>query len=181
MSSANNMVFGNDISVVDSTQVYPLGTERLVLASQSGTGSDQVWRYVKNNTASAFSQGQVVMADTATLSAGTGALATQDVPKLRVLGVAQTYTTAGSSATTLGAGAYGWVLAHGYGSVKSAAAGVAADSTIAVSATAGSVYASPAPGSATAAQTNALAVIGYAHTAISGAGTGVGTAWIDCR
>lgn len=180
MSSANNQVFGNDVTVVDATQVYPLGTERLVLASQSGTGSDQVWRYVKNNTAAAFTQGQVVMADAATLSGGTGALATQDVPKLRVIGVAQTYTTAGSTATTLGAGAYGWVLAHGYGSVLTAAAGVAADSTIAVSATAGSVYASPAPGSATAAQANALAVIGYNHAATAAAAV-VTTAWIDCR
>lgn len=180
MASANNMVFGNDVSVVDTTQVYPLGTERLVLASQSGTGSDQVWRYVWNNTANPFTQGQVVMATAATLSAGNGALATQDVPKVRVLGVAQTYTTAGSSATTLGAGAYGWVLAHGYGSVLTAAAGVAADSTIAVSATAGSVYASPAPGSATAAQANALAVIGYNHVATAAAAV-VTTAWIDCR
>jgi hypothetical protein len=117
------------------------------------------------------------MATAATLSAGNGALATQDVPKLRVLGVAQTY------ATTLGtftAGKYGWVLAHGYGSVLTAAAGVAADSTIAVSATAGSVYASPAPGSATAAQTNALAVIGYNHVATAAAAV-VTTAWIDCR
>jgi hypothetical protein len=180
MSSANNMVFGNDVTVVDATQVYPLGTERLVLASQSGTGSDQVWRYVLNNTGSAFTQGQVVMATVATQSAGSGVLATQDVPKLRVLGVAQTYTTAGSALTTFGAGAYGWVLAHGYGSVLTAAAGVAADSTIAVSATAGSVYASPAPGSAAAAQANALAVIGYNHVATAAAAV-VTTAWIDCR
>jgi hypothetical protein len=177
MSSANNQVFGNDVTVLDDTAVYALGTERLVLASQSGTGSDQVWRYVLNNTASALTQGQVVMATAATQSGGNGALATQDVPKLRVLGVAQTY------ATTLGtftAGKYGWVLAHGYGSVLTAAAGVAADSTIAVSATAGSVYASPAPGSATAAQTNALAVIGYNHVATAAAAV-VTTAWIDCR
>jgi hypothetical protein len=177
MSSANNQVFGNDVTVLDDTAVYALGTERLVLASQSGTGSDQVWRYVLNNTASALTQGQVVMATAATQSGGNGALATQDVPKLRVLGVAQTY------ATTLGtftAGKYGWVLAHGYGSVLTAAAGVAADSTIAVSATAGSVYASPAPGSATAAQTNALAVIGYNHVATAASAV-VTTAWIDCR
>jgi hypothetical protein len=177
MSSANNQVFGNDVNVLDDSAVYPLGTERLVLGSQSGTGSDQVWRYVLNNTGSAFTRGQVVMAAAATQSGGTGILATQDAPKLRVLGMAQTY------ATTLGtftAGKYGWVLAHGYGSVLTAAAGVAADSTIAVSATAGSVYASAAPGSATAAQTNALAVIGYNHVATAAAAV-VTTAWIDCR
>ncbi len=178
MSSANNQVFGNDVNVLDDSAVYPLGTERLVLGSQSGTGSDQVWRYVLNSTGSAFARGQVVMAAAATQSGGTGALATQDAPKLRVLGVAQTY------ATTLGtftAGKYGWVLAHGYGSVLTAAAGLpSADVTIAVSATAGSVYASAAPGSATAAQTNALAVIGYNHVATAAAAV-VTTAWIDCR
>jgi hypothetical protein len=177
MSLANNQVFGNDVNVLDDSAVYPLGTERLVLGSQSGTGSDQIWRYVLNNTASAYTQGQVVMAAAATQSGGTSVLATQDVPKLRVLGVAQTY------ATTLGtftAGKYGWVLMQGYGSALTAAAGVAADSTIAVSATAGSVYASPAPGSATAAQTNALAVIGYNHVATAASAV-VATMWIDCR
>lgn len=170
MSSANNQVFGNDISVLDDTAVYSLGTERLVLASQSGTGSDQVWRYVFNSTANPFAKGEVVMAKAATLSAGTGDLAAQDTPKVAVLGVAQTY------ATTLGtftAGKYGWVLAHGYGTVLSAAAGVAADKTISVSATAGSVYASPA------SVVGAIGVIGYNHVAIVGAVTG--TAWIDCR
>lgn len=173
MSSANNQVFGNDVNVLDDSAVYPLGTERLVLGSQSGTGSDQVWRYVLNSTGLAFARGQVVMAAAATLSAGTGALATQDAPKDRVLGVAQTYTTAGSALTTFGAGKYGWVLAHGYGTVLSAAAGVIADTPIGVSATAGSVYASPV----TAA--GAIGVIGYNHVAIVGAVTG--TAWIDCR
>jgi hypothetical protein len=171
MSSANNQVFGNDVNVLDDSAVYPLGTERLVLGSQSGTGSDQVWRYVLNSTGSAFARGQVVMAAAATQSGGTGALATQDAPKLRVLGVAQTY------ATTLGtftAGKYGWVLAHGYGSVLTAAAGVAADSTIGVSATAGSVYASPA------SVAGAIGVIGYNHVATAAAAV-VTTAWIDCR
>lgn len=180
MSSANNQVFGNDVSVIDDSPVYALGTERLVLASQSGTGSDQVWRYVKNDTASAFTLGQVVMAKASTLSAGTGDLAAQNTPKVAVLGVAQSYTTAGSALTTFGAGKYGWILAHGYGTVLSAAAGVAANLTFAVSATAGSVYATAAvPADATAAQVNALAVIGYNHVAIVGATTG--TAWIDCR
>ena len=174
MSSANNQVFGNDVSVIDDSPVYPLGTERLVLGSQSGTGSDQVWRYIKNNTGAAFTQGQVVMAAATTTSAGTGALATQDAPKLRVLGVAQTYTTAGSALTTFGAGKWGWVLAHGYGSVLTAAAGVAADSTIGVSATAGSVYASPA------SVAGAIGVIGYNHVATAAAAV-VTTAWIDCR
>lgn len=178
MASSNNMVFGNDINVLDATQVYPLGTERLVLGSQSGTGSDQVWRYVLNSTANAFAVGQVVMAKASTLSAGTGDLAAQNTPKTAVLGVAQTYN---STLGTFTAGTYGWVLAHGYGSVLTAAAGVAANLTFAVSATAGSVYATAAvPADATAAQVNALAVIGYNHVA-TGAVAVVTTAWIDCR
>lgn len=178
MSLANNQVFGNDVNVLDDSAVYPLGTERLVLGSQSGTGSDQVWRYVYNSTASAYTQGQVVMAAGTTQSGGTSVLATQDAPKLRVLGVAQTYAT---TAGTFTAGKYGWVLMQGYGSVYTAAAGVAADSTIAVSATAGAVYATPAaPGTPTAAQTNALAVIGYNHVATAAAAV-VTTAWIDVR
>ena len=177
MASSNNQVFGNDVNVLDTVQVYPLGTERLVLGSQSGTGSDQVWRYVFNSTANPFAVGQVVMAKASTLSAGTGDLAAQNTPKTAVLGVAQTYN---STLGTFTAGTYGWVLAHGYGTVLSAAAGVAANLTFAVSATAGSVYATAAvPADATAAQVNALAVIGYNHVAIVGAVTG--TAWIDCR
>lgn len=172
MSSANNQVFGNDVTVIDDTAVYPLGTERLVLGSQTGVG-DQVWRYVLNNSALAYTQGQVVMAAATTTSGGTSILATQDAPKDRILGVAQTYTTAGSALTTFGAGKYGWVLAHGYGSVLSAAAGVAADVTIGVSATAGAIYASPA------SVAGAIGAMGYNHVAI-GAGL-VGTAWIDCR
>ncbi len=174
MSSANNQVFGNDVTVVDATQVYPLGTERLVLASQSGTGSDQVWRYVKNNTAAAFALGEVVMADATTTSGGTAILATQDAPKDRILGVAQSYTTAGSALTTLGAGAYGWVLAHGYGTVKAAAAGaVSNDTPISVGATAGAVYDSPN------SVVGAKGVCGYCHVTILAGATG--TAWIDCR
>jgi len=75
MSSANNQVFGNDVSVIDSTQVYPLGTERLVLGSQTGKG-DQVWRYVYNSTAAAFTEGQVVTA----ILAGEGILICTEAP-----------------------------------------------------------------------------------------------------
>lgn len=48
MSFANNQVFGDDVTAVYSTEVYPLGTERLVLGSQTGVG-DQVWVFVKTD------------------------------------------------------------------------------------------------------------------------------------
>lgn len=50
MSSANNMVFGDDITKTYTSAVYPLGTERLVLGSQTGVG-DQVYVFVKNEEA----------------------------------------------------------------------------------------------------------------------------------
>ena len=65
MSYSNNQVFGNDVNVLDSTQLYPLGTTRTVLGSQSNKG-DQVWRYVRNAGAAAWTEGQVVLAVAAT-------------------------------------------------------------------------------------------------------------------
>jgi hypothetical protein len=180
MSSANNQVFGNDVTVIDSTQVYPLGTERLVLGSQTGKG-DQVWRYVYNSTAAAFTEGQVVTAVTNTaqnIGNGTLAPATNSVPKLRVLGVAQTYTTAGSSATTFGAGAYGWVLVKGEGSIRvdATVGGLTADTPFVTSSGAqGSV--SPVSSPITAPE--AAGIIGVSHVAI--AASTVGSAYIDCR
>lgn len=179
MSSANNQVFGNDVNVIDSTQVYPLGTERLVLGSQSGKG-DQVWRYVQNTTAAAWTEGQVVTAVTntaANLGVGTLAPATNSVPMLRVLGVAQTYVTAGSALTTFGAGAFGFILVKGEGSIRVDSAGnLNADTPFVTSATvAGSVV--PVSGPITAPE--AAGIIGVSHVQILA--SAVGSAYIDCR
>ncbi len=179
MSFANNQVFGNDVSVIDATQVYPLGTERLVLGSQTGKG-DQVWRYVQNTTANPWTEGQVVTAVTntaANLGVGTLAPLTNSVPTLRVLGVAQTYTTAGSSATTFGAGAYGWVLVKGEGSIRvDSTAAVNADTPFVTSATdAGSVVAVAGP----ITGPNAAGIIGVTHVQILT--SAVGSAYITCR
>ncbi len=179
MAYANNQVFGNDVNVIDSTQVYPLGTTRTVLGSQSGKG-DQVWRYVQNTTASAFTEGQVVTAVVNTaqnIGSGTLAPATNSVPRLRVLGVAQTYTTAGSSLTTFGAGAYGWVLVQGEGSIRVDSAGnLNADTPFVTSATvAGSVV--PVSGPITAPE--AAGIIGVSHVQILA--SAVGSAYITCR
>jgi hypothetical protein len=179
MAYGNNQVFGNDVNVVDSTQVYPLGTTRVVLGSQSGKG-DQVWRYVQNTTGSAFTEGQVVTAVTNTaqnLGTGTLAPATNSVPRLRVLGVAQTYTTANSSLTTFGAGAFGFILVVGEGSIRVDSAGnLAADALFVTSATvAGSVV--PVSGPITAPE--AAGAIGVSHVQILA--SAVGSAYIDCR
>lgn len=179
MSSANNQVFGNDVSVIDATQVYPLGTERLVLGSQTGKG-DQVWRYVKNTSAAAWTEGQVVTAVTNTaqnLGTGTLAPATNSVPTLRVLGVAQTYTTAGSALTTFGAGAYGWILVKGEGSIRVDSSGnLSADVPFVTSATdAGSVVAVAGP----ITGPNAAGIIGVSHVQILA--SAVGSAYITCR
>ena len=167
MSFANNQVFGNDITVVDTSQVYPLGTERLVLGAQTGSGiGDQVWRYVKNDEAvNAFAVGNPVIQRTATASAGTAVISTgASIPGMRVLGVAQ---------HAIAAQSYGWVLARGRGTVLATAAGVAADTAFATDAAAGTVVAAPNTG------VGATAVIGVTDVAI-GAGV-TGTAWISCR
>lgn len=179
MAYTNNQVFGNDVSVIDSSQVYPLGTTRTVLGSQSGKG-DQVWRYVKNNDAAAWTEGQVVTAVTnsaANLGTGTLAPATNSVPTLRVLGVAQTYTTSGSSAVTFGAGAYGWILVQGEGSILVDSAGnLGADTPFVTSATvAGSVV--PVAGPITGP--NAAGIIGVSHVQINA--STIGSAYIACR
>ena len=165
MSFANNQVFGNDITVVDSTQVYPLGTERLVLGAQTGVG-DQVWRYVKNDeAANPFAVGNPVIQKANTASAGTAVISTgASIPRNRVLGVAQ---------HAIAAQSYGWVLARGRGTVLATAAGVAQDTAFATDAAAGTVVAAPNTG------IGATAVIGVTDVAI-GAGV-TGTAWISCR
>jgi len=167
MSFANNQVFGNDITVVDTSQVYPLGTERLVLGAQTGSGiGDQVWRYVKNDeAASAFAVGNPVIQKTVTASAGTAVISTgASIPRLRVLGVAQ---------HAIAAQSYGWVLVRGRGTVLATAAGVAADTAFATDAAAGTVVAAPNTG------VGAVAVIGVTDVAIGASVTG--TAVIDCR
>jgi hypothetical protein len=164
MSFANNQVFGNDVTVVDSTQVYPLGTERLVLGSQTGSSiGDQLWRYVKNDeAASAFAIGNPVIQKTVTASAGTAVISTgASIPRLRVLGVAQ---------HAIAAQSYGWVLARGRGTVLATGAGVAADSGFATDAAAGTVV---------AVASTAATIIGVTDVAIGAGATG--TAYIDCR
>ena len=166
MSYSNNQVFGDDVTVTYTTEVYPLGTERLVLGSQTSGLGDQVWRFVKNNeAANAFAVGNPVIQQTVVASGGTAVISTgASIPRMRVLGVAQ---------HAIAAQSYGWVLSRGRGTVLATAAGVAGDTAFATDAAAGTVVAAPNTG------VGATAVIGVTDVAI-GAGV-TGTAWINCR
>jgi len=174
MSYGNNQVFGNDVNVLDTTQLYPLGTTRVVLGSQSGKG-DQVWRYVTNAGAAAWTEGKVVVAVAATAqNLGTATLpAAATTDRLRALGVAQTYVTAAGASTTFSVGAYGWVLMLGEGSILNDSAGVlAADTSFTTSAVVGQE-------GSVAATTNGLLQLGVTHVAINA--STVGSAYIVCR
>lgn len=166
MSFANNQVFGDDVTVTYTSEVYPLGTERLVLASQTSGLGDQVWRFVKNSeAANAFAVGNPVIAEANVASNGSAIISTgASIPRPRVLGVAQ---------HAIAAQSYGWVLCRGRGTVLATAAGVAQDTAFATDAAAGTVVAAPNTG------VGATAVIGVTAVAI-GAGV-TGTAWINCR
>ena len=177
MSYGNNQVFGNDVNVLDTAQLYPLGTTRTVLGSQSGKG-DQVWRYVTNAGAAAWTEGQVVLAVAATaqnLGTGQTATATASLARNRILGVAQTYVTSAGVTSSFSIGAYGWVLMLGEGSILNDSAGtLAADTTFASSsAVAGSVE------SAANSGVGANATIGVTHVSITA--STVGSAYIVCR
>ena len=178
MSFANNQVFGDDISVTYSSAVYPLGTERLVLGSQTGVG-DQVYIFVFNNTAADYAIGAVVAAKAATVSLGTTVLAPTSSPAMRVIGVAQSVlpfaTTVGPTGLVV-SGPYGWVLKRGIGSVLTGTGAITADNAIVVDSTdAGTAM----NASALAAAAKFDTVIGYAHT--TAAATALSTAYISCR
>jgi hypothetical protein len=177
MSYGNNQVFGNDVNVLDTAQLYPLGTTRTVLGSQSNKG-DQVWRYVRNAGAAAWTEGQIVLAVAATaqnLGTGQTATATASLARNRILGVAQTYVTSAGVTSTFSVGSYGWILMLGEGSILNDSAGtLAADTSFASSsAVAGSVEAAANSG------IGANATIGVTHVSI--AASTVGSAYIVCR
>lgn len=174
MSYGNNQVFGNDVNVLDTAQLYPLGTTRTVLGSQTGKG-DQVWRYVVNAGATAFAEGKVVIAVAATAqNLGTATLpAAATTDRLRALGVAQTYVTSAGAVSTFSVGAYGWVLMLGEGSIlNDSAATLAADTSFTTSAVGGQE-------GSVAVTTNGLLQLGIAHVAILA--STVGSAYIVCR
>jgi len=177
MAYGNNQVFAKDVNVLDTTQLYPLGTTRTVLASQTGKG-DQVWRYVTNAGAATWTEGQVVLAVANTaqnLGTGQTATATASLARNRILGVAQTYVNSAGAVSTFSVGSYGWVLMLGEGSIlNDSAAPLNADTSFASSSVvAGSVEAAANSG------VGAAAVIGVTHVQI--AASTVGSAYITCR
>jgi hypothetical protein len=178
MSFANNQVFGDDITTTYGSAVYPLGTERLVLGSQTGVG-DQVYVFVFNNTAADYAIGQVIGAKAATTSLGTTVLAPTSSPAIRVIGVAQSVLPFATTTSTTGvvlSGPYGWVLKRGIGSVLTGTGAITADNAIVVDSTdAGTAMNASALGAATKFDV----VIGYAHT--TAAATALSTAYLSCR
>ena len=148
MSFANNQVFGDDVTAVYSTEVYPLGTERLVLGSQTGVG-DQVWIFVKTD-------GDLVAGDvlqrklTSTNGNVSPSVGTGAVNAASFAGVAGGTVTAATAP-------YCWIIKRGVVSAKSAAA--TADNFLVVGVTAKSV-------TTTASATTAS--FGYAFAANAG-------------
>lgn len=108
MSFANNQVFGDDITVTYSSAVYPLGTERLVLGSQTGVG-DQVWVFVYNSSGGSIAANTLVRHAT-TSAQGTVSSAGTGLNPSYLVGITQ-HAIPGTATTT--SGPYGWVLKRG--------------------------------------------------------------------
>lgn len=119
MSFANNQVFGDDVTVTYGSAVYPLGSERLVLGSQTGVG-DQVWVFVYNSSGVDIVANQLLRHAT-TAANGTVALSGGAVNPSYLVGVTQATlpgTTTTSSTGQVLSGPYGWALKRGVGDVN---------------------------------------------------------------
>jgi hypothetical protein len=148
MSFGNNQVFGDDVTAVYATEVYPLGTERLVLGSQTGVG-DQVCIFVKtdaNLVAGDVLQRKLTSTNgNVSPSVGTGA-----VNAASFAGVALGTVTAATAP-------YCWIIKRGVVSAKSAAA--TADNFLVIGVTAASM---------TTTSSATTSSFGYAFAANSG-------------
>lgn len=174
MSFANNQVFGDDVTKTYTSAVYPLGTERLVLGSQTGVG-DQAWIFVKNDSGGDYAIGQVVGAKSTTVSLGTTVKAPKGETSWRVIGVAQ-HVIPTASAADGSSGPYGWVLKRGIGSVLAGTGGIAADKSIVVDTTDDGTAMDAA---VLAAATKFDVGIGYAHE--TKAATNLAQCYVSCR
>ena len=163
MSFANNQVFGDDVTVTYGSAVYPLGSERLVLGSQTGVG-DQVWVFVYNSSGVDIVVNQLLRHAT-TSANGTVALSGGAVNPGYLVGVTQATlpgTTTTSSTGQVLSGPYGWVLKRGVGNVNVVAAYVRDEALVA----------SATSGSASSTNTAATASFGYG-LGLSSGGAGV--------
>lgn len=157
MSFANNQVFGDDVTVTYASAVYPLGTERLVLGSQTGVG-DQVWEFVYNSSGVDIAANQLLRHAT-TAANGTVALSGGAVNPSYLVGVTQ-HIIPGTATTT--SGPYGWVLKRGVGNINVINTYVRDEALVASATT----------GSATSTNVAATATFGYG-LGLSSGGAGV--------
>lgn len=157
MSFANNQVFGDDVTKTYTSAVYPLGTERLVLGSQTGVG-DQVYVFVYNNTGGSLALNSLVRHATTSANFTVSAAGTAVNPSALV-GVVQGAALPGVAAADGSSGPYGWVLKRGVCNVLTGAGYTQDQSLISSAATAGAVD---------SLTTAATATFGYGLTAASG-------------
>lgn len=117
MSFANNQVFGDDVTKTYTSAVYPLGTERLVLGSQTGVG-DQVYVFVKNEEASTdYALGDVIIHKTTSANGVTILHDGTAYNPGKFVGVAAgaiPYAAAADGSS----GPYGWVIKRGMCTAK---------------------------------------------------------------
>jgi len=170
--------FGEDITLVTTTQTHPLGYKVVRPAQLGGTRAnqgEQVWVYVFNDEATnAFAAGEVVIRDpSAATEDWFGAIrapVTNPVPQIAVIGVAQ---------HAIAAGSFGFVLQRGIGLVLTGTAAVTLDTPFTTGGDSVGTVIDYAEGDTAAATNQAnIAVIGHAATAILASVTG--TAFIDC-
>ena len=150
MSFANNQVFGDDVTKTYTSAVYPLGTERLVLGSQTGVG-DQVWTFVYNSTGGSLALNSLVRHAT-TSANGTVSGAGTNLNPSYLVGVVQGAALPGVAASDGSSGPYGWVLKRGVGTVL-VGAGYTQDQALIVSAA--------TAGAADSTNTSTTATFGY--------------------
>jgi hypothetical protein len=137
MSFANNQVFGDDVTKSYPSAVYPLGTERLVLGSQTNVG-DQVWIFVHNNTGAPLALNSLVR-HALTSPNGTVSGAGTAVNPSALVGVVQGAALPGVAAADGSFGPYGWVLKRGMATVLVGAGYAQDQSLISSTTTAGAV------------------------------------------
>ena len=95
-------MWADEVTATGTTQLYPLGTERIVNHTTYGLG---VWRYVQVDAASAaLAQGSCACQKAATADPYTVVASPANADPSRVRGVAD---------HALAAGSYGWVIKHG--------------------------------------------------------------------
>ena len=157
MSFANNQVFGDDVTKTYTSAVYPLGTERLVLGSQTGVG-DQVYVFVYNNTGGSLAVNSLVRHAT-TSPNGTVSGAGTGLNPSYLVGKVEGAALPGVAAADGTSGPYGWVLKRGVCTLL-VGAGYTQDQALIVS--------DATAGAADTVSTSTTATFGYGLGAASG-------------